>query len=579
VLGTTVFRSPAAAIGTLVGLLLPASFAYAVLRHRLFDVSIIIRRSLQYALARQVLMSIVPIAAVAFLADLWLNQEEPVGDILRARGWVYAGIAAFAAVARVRRDAWLAALDRRFFRERYNAQRVLRSIGDEVRRAPDIPAFAPRIVARIEEALHPELAALLMRQPGEDRYDVVASTPADVPLAPLPATSTIAGLLALLQRPIRLPARNDDGLLRQLPPEDLDWVRRHSLDLLVPSRFDADGSGAFFALGPRRSEQPYSSEDEDLLMTIGHGVALLLPHSRQRGFEECPACGTCYQPGTDRCPEDGTPLTTQPLPVVLSDRYRLRRRIGLGGMGTVYAADDTALERRVAVKILREDLGDPSAAERFRAEAQIAAALSHPNVVTVYDTGVTNEGRPFFVMELLDGVTLAEDLRGAGRLTPRRALGLLKQIGAAVKTAHARQMIHRDLKPENIFLCRTDAGEAAKVLDFGLAKALEATGRPTLTRSGLVAGTPRYMAPEHLRGQDASPDWDLWALAAVALEMLRGSDTLDGPPGAGPRFDDLPPELREVFSAALSPNPLDRPTSVDEFLNALEQALATHDSK
>ena len=481
VLGSTVFRSPAAAIGTLIGLMLPAGFAYAILRHRLFDVSIIVRRSLQYALARQVLVSIVPLAAVAFLADLWIHQQIPVGEILQARGWVYAGIAVFALVARVRRDAWLGALDRRFFRERYNAQRVLRSIGDEVRRAPGLPAFAPHIVARIEEALHPELAALLVRQPGEDQFSTVATAPADVSLAPLPAGSTIARLLALLQRPLRIPAREDEGLLRQVPPEDLDWVRRHRLELLVPSRFGAEGSEAFFALGPRRSEQPYSSEDEDLLMTIGHGVALLLPQPLHGGFEECPACGTCCQPGTARCPQDGNVLVPQTVPRVLSDRYRLQRRIGRGGMGTVYAADDTALGRLVAVKLLREDLGDPSAAERFRAEAQIAASLAHPNVVTVYDTGITTAGRPFFVMELLEGLTLAEDLRRTGPLAPGRALHLLKGVGAAVKAAHARQMIHRDLKPENIFLCRTDAGEIPKVLDFGLAKALEATGLPALT--------------------------------------------------------------------------------------------------
>jgi serine/threonine-protein kinase len=577
VLGSTVFASPAAAIGALVGLMLPASFAYAVLRHRLFDVSIIVRRSLQHALARQVLVSIVPFATVAFLADLWLNQRIPVGEILQARGWVYAGLAVFAIVARVRRRAWLSALDRRFFRERYNAQRVLRSIGDEVRRAPDMPAFAPHIVTRIEEALHPELAALLVRQPGEDHYRVVAAAPVNVSLLPLPADSTIAGLLGLLQHPVRIPAREDEGLLGQLPPEDLDWVRRHRLELLVPSRFAADGSGAFFALGPRRSEQPYSAEDEDLLMTIGHGVALLLSQSSQGGFEECPACGICYPPGAARCSQDGSMLAQQTLSRVLSDRYRLERRIGRGGMGAVYAAEDTALGRRVAVKLLREDLGDPSAAERFRAEAQIAAGLSHPNIVTVYDTGVTTSGRPFFVMELLEGLTLAEELRRTGRLAPARALYLLKGVGAAVRAAHARQMIHRDLKPENIFLCRTDAGEVPKVLDFGLAKALEATGLPALTRPGLVAGTPRYMAPEHLRGREASPDWDLWALAAIALEMLSGSDALDGPPGAAHQFDHLSPGLRRVFSLALSPDPLDRPTSVDELLDALERALAEHE--
>jgi len=133
--GDSVFASPAAAIGSILGLALPASFAYAILRHRLFDVRLMLRLGLQYALARQVLISIVPLMGAVFLADLWLNRQTSFAEILQARGWAYAGLAMLALVARLRRNQWLEALDRRYFRERLNAQRLLRGIGEEIRNA------------------------------------------------------------------------------------------------------------------------------------------------------------------------------------------------------------------------------------------------------------------------------------------------------------------------------------------------------------------------------------------------------------------------------------------------------------
>jgi serine/threonine protein kinase len=329
-------------------------------------------------------------------------------------------------------------------------------------------------------------------------------------------------------------------------------------------------------LGSRRSEEPYSVEDEDLLATVGHAVALITPRESADGFEECPACGCCYVPGTALCADDGTGLVRQALPHVLEGRYSLMRRIGRGGMGTVYAADDSALDRRVAVKVLAEDLRDPAAADRFRVEAQNAAALAHPNVVTVYDIGVSKSGRAFFVMELLDGIPLSEELKRAGPFDPERSLRLLKGICAAVRTAHARRIVHRDLKPQNIVLCGSEAGESPKVLDFGLAKALEITRGHTPTRQGMVLGTLRYMSPEQLRGEEASVDDDLWALALIALEMLAGSDATERTSGVAPRLEHLPltQSLRQAFAKALAPDPLDRPASVDELLESVERALS-----
>jgi serine/threonine-protein kinase len=577
-LGYSVFVSPLVAIGSILALALPLSFAYAILRHRLFDVSLIVRLGLQYALGRRVLVSIVPATLATFLADLWLHRESPFADILLARGWLYVALAALAVVARVRRNDWLDALDRRFFRERYNAQRLLRGIGDEVRTAASLDAVAARVVTQIENALHPEFVTLFFRHPHETFYRPAATAPAAAPVEPLESDSKAAGLLRWLQKPIEVPHDDRGWLVRQLPAEEMDWLRRTHIELLVPVQLGTGVTEALFAMGPKRSEEPYSAEDEDLLMAIGDSLARLLARAPtaspdREAFDECPHCGTCYDFGVVRCPSDGTALMVASSARLLGGRYRLDRRIGRGGMGTVYVALDTALDRPVAAKLLREDLVAPDAAERFQSEARLAAALAHPNVVTVHDIGVAGAGRAFFIMELLEGVTLRDELKRAKRLAPARALRILRGVSTAVDAAHRRQMIHRDLKPENVFLCRDTSSEIPKVLDFGLAKALEAGAGSVQTKSGLVAGTPPYMAPEHLAGDEPSPDWDLWALAVMAFEMVTGTLPMTGPTDPLLNLGDLPVAWRPLFARALSANPIERPTSAMEFSAELDRAL------
>lgn len=577
----SVFASPLAAVSVILGLALPISFAHAILRRRLFDVRFIVRRGLQYALARRGLVSIVPVTVAVFLIDLWINREIPFATILQARGWGYVALAGMAVIARVRRHRWLDALDRRFFREHYNAQRLLRAVGVDVRAATNLEVVAPRIVAQVEATIHPDWVALVARFPQDQLYRAIAVAPPDTRLEPVPSTSKVIALLQLLQKPVRIPGDDRAWLIRHFPNDEIEALRRARIELLVPVQLGAFANQtieALFALGPKRSEEPYSAEDEDLLMAIGENLAGLLsrepmPPRAEERFDECPDCGACYETGAGRCQHDGADLTVTSIPRLLAGRYRLERRIGRGGMGTVYAAYDTALERNVAAKLLREELVDgPGSAERFQSEARIAAALAHPNVVTIHDIGVTRSGRAFFVMELLAGITLREELQRHGRLQPARALHLLRGICAAVTAAHQRQMIHRDLKPENIVLCRHQSVEIPKVLDFGLAKALEAS-TSAQTRLTLVAGTLQYMAPEHLRGGEPSSDWDLWALSVIAFEMISGALPHVGGPGAAQLARDLPIGFREFFDRALSANPIDRPTSAGEFLSELERIL------
>jgi serine/threonine-protein kinase len=584
--GDSVFSTRLVASGALVGLVFPGSLAYAILRHRLFDVTFIVRRSLQYALARRVLVSLVPASVVLFLIDLWVHRQLPLADVLRARVWGYLALAGLASLARFRRDDWLDALDRRFFRERHRAELVLRHIGEEVRQAPSLDAVAPKIVVEIEAALHPTFAALLIRRGrgrrgSEPLFRTVATSPTSATAEMPAAASTVVGFIDLLTRPLQVSTAEDAGLLRQLSRGELDWLAQWGIELFVPIRVE-ETTGALLALGPKRSDEPYSAEDEDLLMAIADNVGSLLvrkPPTREADeFRECPDCGACYDAPAARCARDSAALSRMPFTRLLGGRYRLDRRVGQGGMGDVYAAFDIALERPIAVKLLAEGfVGAPAAEERFRAEAQLAAGLVHPNVVTVHDFGVTYSGRGFLVMELLEGVTMRGELQRLGPLAPPRVVSILRDISAAVDAAHQRQMIHRDLKPENVFLCRRELVETAKVLDFGLAKVVDRQTAGVLTRPGIIAGTPDYMAPEQWTQTDPSPDWDLWALSVMAFEMVTGRRPFVGGSTAPPSFDppvgNLPEGLRELFRRAFSVDPLDRPTSARELVDEVARVV------
>jgi tRNA A-37 threonylcarbamoyl transferase component Bud32 len=574
----------------------PLSFTYAILRHRLFDVGVMIRQGLQYALARDVLVFLVPALVAAMLGDILLHRERPLLEILRARGWVYIVLGGLAATAYVRRQRWMEVLDQRFFRDRYDAQRLLREVAEGVREAGSIERVAPSVVARIEAALHPEFVAVLVREPREASYHSLAAAPAGQAPAALPADSKALALMRLLGKPLEVSLAESGWLKQQLPHEETDYFRQARIDMLVPISSASESREALLALGIKRSEEPYSREDQDLLMAIAASLALLLdkaaavPAGPGAGLEECPECGVCYDTGVGRCAQEDARLVPMRLPRTLAGRYRLERCRGKGGMGAVYEATDKALERRVAVKVIRDDLvGSADAGERFRQEARTTASFSHPNVVAVYDFGVAADTRAFLVMELLEGTSLRQELKQQGRLAPQRTVEVLRSVCAAVEAAHRRQLVHRDLKPENIFLARSETGETVKVLDFGIAKFLPKETQATAdTASGLVVGTLHYVAPERLLGAPADAAWDVWALAVVAYEMLTGALPFAAATTAdyhnavlSGRFapvatylPDSPAYWQEFFARTFARERDRRPNSARMFFSELERALS-----
>ncbi|HEX5655826.1 MAG TPA: serine/threonine-protein kinase [Polyangiales bacterium] len=277
----------------------------------------------------------------------------------------------------------------------------------------------------------------------------------------------------------------------------------------------------------------------------------------------------------------------------LAGRYKIVRKIGEGGMGIVYEAVHVMIEKRVALKILREDFSHrEDVVERFRQEAKSASRIGHEHIVDISDFGITPGGAHFFVMEFLQGNDLADELELRGPLPTRRAIEIVHQCAKALGAAHIKGIVHRDMKPENIFLLARDTGEDfVKIVDFGIAKMSEidehgaSTPGRRLTRTGMIFGTPEYMSPEHAAGKELDHRVDIYALGIILYELLTGrvpflGDTFMGilsqhmfeplPPlvAVNPSCS-APPELERLIQRAVAKSADDRPQSMDELAQEL----------
>lgn len=269
-------------------------------------------------------------------------------------------------------------------------------------------------------------------------------------------------------------------------------------------------------------------------------------------------------------------------PELLSGRYELGEILGFGGMSEVHLARDTRLHRDVAVKVLRADLArDPSFYLRFRREAQNAAALNHPAIVAVYDTGEAETATgplPYIVMEYVDGVTLRDIVHNDGPMPPKRAIEVIADACQALNFSHQHGIIHRDVKPANIMISKTGA---VKVMDFGIARAL--ADSHSVTQTAAVIGTAQYLSPEQAKGESVDARSDVYALGCVLYEVLTGEPPFVGdtpvavayqhvredpvPPSA--RRSSIPPELDAVVLKALAKNPDNRYQSAAEMRSDL----------
>jgi tRNA A-37 threonylcarbamoyl transferase component Bud32/tetratricopeptide (TPR) repeat protein len=282
---------------------------------------------------------------------------------------------------------------------------------------------------------------------------------------------------------------------------------------------------------------------------------------------------------------------------VVDGRFRVLRMLGSGGMGAVYLAEQLNLSRQVALKVLRPGVLDEAFRTRFKAEAMATSCLNHPNIVTVHDFGIDTSGAvplPYLVLEKLAGQTLRERLQTRGRLSVDDGVAVLIGIATALAEAHAAGIIHRDLKPENVFLVEraTDASiGTVKVLDFGIAKILDTEGAHTQTASGVVVGTPGYVAPERMANGVDDPRGDLYALGIIAWEVFAGRVPFEAPtpmalslkhmidpaPLLSSRVD-VPPALDALVTSLLDKLPAGRPADAKATVRALRAVTGTSSS-
>jgi hypothetical protein len=597
-------------------ILVPVSFAYAIVRHQVIPVSLIVRRSIQYLLAKNALRVLLLLPVAGLVLSIALDPSRSVADIL-LRNSTYFYALAVAAVAlglvfRRRLNEWV---DRKFFREQYDQEKILRGLVDEVKGLDSMAEMSRRVSEQVERAVHPESVYLFYR--GSGRGELTPSyTSGGAPSAGqelrIPEDSQLPRLMELQggAQDFPFPPKT------RLPQGEKDWLTSLGTRLVVPMTGTDERLAGLFLLGGKKSEVPYTARDRELLESVASQIAIVYENVRLketaredrrvrhevlsrfegRGvnlLKECGTCGRCYDATATRCEADGAELQlTLPVERTVEGRYRLERLVGRGGMGAVYEATHLGLRSRVAVKILSWRLfGDDSALRRFGREARALARLGqHPNIVAVHDYGELQTEGAFLVMDFIEGESLASLLKRERRLEPDRAALIFDQVLEGVGAAHRTGIIHRDLKPENIFVSRAEGGGVAprvRLLDFGLAKVLrpEAGEAGTMTTPGVVMGTFGYMPPEQLSGGEVDERSDLFSVAVCCAEALTGErpfrrrtpvELLHSMEREGFRLPGDAPGVRRLNDAlrrALAASPTRRYASAEEMQSELVAAL------
>jgi len=311
----------------------------------------------------------------------------------------------------------------------------------------------------------------------------------------------------------------------------------------------------------------------------------------------CPTCGTEYPLSERFCPRDGTALRSANaqadlLGSIVAERYHILKKLGEGGMGTVYLAEHVKMGRKSALKVMNPGMNtDPDAIARFNREASNASRLSHPNICGIYDFGETPDGLIYLAMEFIEGQALTSLIEKGGALQPARAASIIHQTADALQIAHDAGIVHRDLKPDNIMIAKTrDGGDLVKVVDFGIAKASSSDAQK-VTKTGLVVGTPEYMSPEQLAGDKLDGRSDTYSLALVAFNCLTGKlpfpaetvqESMIMRLTDRPRFlaevrpdIDWPAELQATLDKALARDAAERYTSAAQFGREFAAAIAS----
>jgi tRNA A-37 threonylcarbamoyl transferase component Bud32 len=504
------------------------------------------------------------------------------------------GTAAFSLRYRRQFSRWL---DRRFFRVALQEEEAWVALAESMKSATTEREIADAVAHQVEMALPVNGMHILFRSPSDGRLNAAYSS----------SFHDAQKLCKELEEDrARTLAGNSVFMVAEPNSDSASSIETDEELLVVPLlRNDGQNLGAF-VLGPKKSEQPYTRKERELLEAVAAQVAMACEvlrlkrsidyESRQRIavlgrldreniqlLNECLSCGNCYDASMRQCPIDGSLLElTLPVERIIVGRYRLDRRLGAGGMGVVYQAVDLRLQKLVAVKIMTGELfGNRQALVRFRREAQAVASLRHPNIAGVHDFGQLPAEGAFLVMDLVNGFSWRRHLQFANPLAPERVASWVEDLCAGVAAAHSSGVVHRDLKPENVMISSDGGRETAMILDFGLAKLHSDAEKEgiNVSVSGTIVGTRSYMSPEQRSGERVGTATDVYAAAVMALETLSRL----GPPYAGvttewadkalERIVGPDSNLRAIFRLALAETPEARIQKAEKFGRVLSAAI------
>lgn len=585
----------------------PVTTAYAVLMRHALDVRLVIRRAAQYALARYSVTTLAIVPIIWLAVSLYARRTESIVSL--AGTWnflLFVMLSGVGVLALGRRRALLESIDRRFFREQYDARVIMSNLVERCRSATTRSDLADLLRVEIDRALHLHGVYVLFLDPVMDLF---MSPRGEV--RSLDARSALAALVAKSLGAVDADIERSDSLVAALSDDDHHWLVDGGVRLLLPLRNAERRVVGLLALGEKRSELPYSKEDEALLAAVASAAEMTIAfhglEPRSIDVEsrtapqvvpepcaaECETCGNVQPAGTIVCGRCASAMRECPLPEVIGAKLRIEQRIGAGGMGVVYRGTDLDLDRAIAIKTL--PFVFPEEAMRLRREAKAMALVSHPNLALIFGVE-TWHGRPMLVCEYLPGGTLATRIK-SGPVGIADALDLGIDLASALDAIHRAGVLHLDVKPSNIGF---GLDGTPKLLDFGIARMLTATvenrrGSPLRDRgsSALVTqlsadepggkgtaesvlrGTLLYMSPEALFGEAPHASFDLWSLSLVLYEAIAGRNPLHEPsmqrtrariltgdvPDIRLHVTAAPSELAEFFRRAFSSVPTDRPES------------------
>ena len=550
-------------------LTMPIVTSYAIMSHNALELRQIARSAIRYILAKYSATVIASIPFILLFVHIVQAREQTVQQLLSGtQGVVLVGLTVAGILLMRFRQSILDAIDKRFFREQYNARKVLTELADQVRGTRSLNEVSNLVGQGVSLALHPERSALLILDPNQGRF----LDPLDE-IRPLDTASKTAAVLQGSREALEVDFEDASSPLQDLEDEEKYWLIDNKIALLCPTHALDGKMIGILVLGRKKSDESFSREDKNLVRGVCSStglviellqlkertpapkvrriarstgeVVLLDEEESEQVAKECLACSQVYTRQEERCPKCKVKLDSTLVPYVLHGQYRFESRLGQGGMAVVYRATDLHLGREVAIKTLPRV--SPEASMRLHREARTAATVSDLGLAAIYGIE-TWKGMPLLIQEYLRGGTLSDRLRRGETLNPKAAVNMGKVVALALQKIHSAGILHRDLKPSNIGY--TQDGHA-KLLDFGVARIqhdlrqdsevgssepVDSKSRILNTQSwmvgptatGQLVGTIGYLSPEAVLGLHPDPKVDLWALSVVLWEAMAGCNLFIG---------------------------------------------------